>query len=273
MNDTSKGQTVRARPFTGGIAIVLLNIVFWPLALLVTAGYLLFGFVVVPVYLLVTRSRRKARWLIRRLISTYGTSTLRCAWPWVKIRYANQTKDGVPPFIFVANHRAATDAYLMGSMPYECLPVINIWPTKIPIFGRVARLAQYLNVRQMPFEEFQAQGSELLAQGVSIIAFPEGRRSGSSVMGPFHGSIFRLALACGVPIVPVAIHGNERIPPRGSFVLHPGRITITRLPAIGPDVYHDDSPFTLKNRVRDELQSFLDTFNEQASDRPHEGTA
>jgi 1-acyl-sn-glycerol-3-phosphate acyltransferase len=266
MTHAPRSQANASGSCNSSIALLLLNITFWLLAPLVTVTFLLLALVIVPLYLLATGSRRQAKWLIRRLISYYGATVLRCAWPWVKVKYVETQPRGNLPCVFVANHRAASDAYLMACLPHECIQVMNIWPSKIPIFGRVARLAQYMSVRQMPFEQFLDQGSKLLAQGVSIIAFPEGRRSGSPQMGPFHGSVFRLAQANGVPIVPLAIHGNEHIPPRGSFVLRPGRITITRLPAITAADYHDDLPFTLKTRVHDQIQSFLHTFNTQAGD-------
>jgi 1-acyl-sn-glycerol-3-phosphate acyltransferase len=99
---------------------------------------------------------------------------------------------------------------------------------------------------------------QLLAQGVSIITFPEGTRSGSRVVGPFHSSAFRLAQRAGVKIVPLAIWGNEEIPRRGSLVLRPGRIVISKLPAITAEQYRDMSPFTLKTMARDRIRQHLE---------------
>lgn len=239
-------------------ARVVLNVIFWTLTPIVTLLFLWAGTIGVVVYGMGTFSRRNALWMIRRTISWYGATVLRLAWPFVKIRYVDLDPGATGPFVFVANHRAASDGFLMACLPEECVQIMNIWPTRIPIFGQVSRLAGYMSVRELPFDDFLAQGQKLLSQGVSIIAFPEGTRSGSKQMGPFHGSVFRLAMAQGAKVVPLAIDGNEHIPPRGSFWLCPGRITITRLPALGPAEYHDYNAFVLKNKVRDFLQAHLD---------------
>jgi 1-acyl-sn-glycerol-3-phosphate acyltransferase len=110
----------------------------------------------------------------------------------------------------------------------------------------------------------------LLADGCSIVAFPEGTRSGSRKIGPFHGSAFRLAQATGVPLVPLGIAGNERMPPRGSAILRPGRIVITKLPAVTKEQYEGMSPFQLKSNVRQTVQKHL---NETERRGPLPGTS
>lgn len=249
-------------------AAIVLNLIFWTLVPLVTLAYLTIATICVSIYLLFTWNRRNAKWMIRRFISRYGDTALKCAWPFVRIEYVDESGQAHlpeserddPPFVFVVNHRAASDGYLMSCLPYECVQIMNIWPSKIPVFGQVASLASYMSVRDMPFDDFLSQGSALLKQGVSVIAFPEGTRSGTAKMGPFHGSIFRLAMANNAKIVPLAIHGNEYVPPRGSFMLRPGRITITRLPAVTPEQYQNTSAFALKNQVHDMIQKHLDSF-------------
>jgi 1-acyl-sn-glycerol-3-phosphate acyltransferase len=97
----------------------------------------------------------------------------------------------------------------------------------------------------------------LLAEGVSIIFFPEGTRSGSREMGPFHGTAFRLALRSKSPIVPLCIVGNENIPPKGSFLFRPGTVRVRRLPAICWEEYRHFNVFAFKNRVRAIIESEL----------------
>jgi 1-acyl-sn-glycerol-3-phosphate acyltransferase len=110
----------------------------------------------------------------------------------------------------------------------------------------------------MPFADFLAIGSRLFTEGVSIIAFPEGTRSGSRLMGPFHGSAFRLAQHVQAKICPLAISGTENIPKRGSLVLHPGKIVVTKLPSLTYEQYKDMNAYTLKTRVRQIIQDHLE---------------
>jgi 1-acyl-sn-glycerol-3-phosphate acyltransferase len=107
-------------------------------------------------------------------------------------------------------------------------------------------------------EDFLRKGTELLAQDVSVVAFPEGTRSGSRTMGTFHGSAFRLAIHAGAKIAPLAISGNENIPRRGSLWLRPGEITVQKLPALDAAQYRTLGPFKLKTLAREMIQQQLD---------------
>lgn len=235
-----------------------LNVVFWVLFPIVTAGFILVGVVYACVHTLCVRDRRKTLCLVRRILSYYGAAILRCAWPLVRVRFIDHAPGETPPFVYVANHRSTSDAYLMSSLRGEFVQVVNIWPFRIPVLGVVARIAGYLSVREMPMESFLRKGTELLSQGVSVVAFPEGTRSGSQTMGPFHGSAFRLAIHAGAKIAPLAISGNENIPRRGSLWLRPGRITIQKLPALDAAQYQTLGPFFLKNLAKEMIQRHLD---------------
>jgi 1-acyl-sn-glycerol-3-phosphate acyltransferase len=152
--------------------------------------------------------------------------------------------------LFVSNHRSFSDGFLMALLPEHGVQIVNLWPFRIPILGFFARGAGYLSIREMPFDEFVQRAGKLLEEGASIACFPEGTRSGSRRMGPFHGSVFRLALQSKTPIVPLCISGNESIPARGSLVLHPGIITVQRLQPIHPEQHQDLSAFQFKTKVR-----------------------
>jgi len=186
----------------------------------------------------------------RRAISWYGKLITAIPYPFIRLRYEDRSKNGPgEPYIFVSNHRSASDAFLMCVLPHECVQIVNIWPFRIPVLGLYARLSGYLNIRSMSHEQFMSEAKELLSNGVSIIFFPEGTRSASRTMGSFHGAAFRLALESKAAVVPLCIAGNEHIPPKGSLLLRPGTIRVRRLPAIAWDDYKDLNAFTFKNRV------------------------
>lgn len=212
-------------------------------------------FVIFTTLLAVCSSKRGAMRHIRFAIGWWAFFAIRVvSFPVAKIIYKDYSKGNIPgPYIFVCNHRSSSDAVLVAlpCMLYECIQVVNIWPFRIPFFGAIAKLAGYLSVMEMPFEEFSRRSRELLKQGVSVVAFPEGARSGERTMRSFHSSIFRIALQARCPIVPICIAGNERIPARDSFLMHPGTIRIHKLPAIQWQDYKSLNPFLLKNKVRD----------------------
>jgi len=187
--------------------------------------------------------------------------------PVARIQYKNRDEISISgPYIFVCNHRSFSDGFLLAlpCMPQECIQIVNTWPFKIPVIGLIAKLAGYLSIKEMPFDEFSRRACELLRQGVSIVAFPEGTRSRNKKIGQFHSSIFRIALQAQCPIVPICISGNENIPPRGSLLLHQGIIKMRKLPGLEWEQYKDLGPFKLKNKVRDIIASELATMEDGA---------
>ena len=238
--------------------IVWLNTVFWILALIVSVLFAVGGTLWITAFRIATGDRRRTLWLLRRTISHYGDAIIKCGWPLVRVHYVDQAPEEKPPFVFVCNHRSSSDAYLMAVLPFECIQVVNIWPFKIPWLGIIAKLAGYLSVREMAIETFLSRGSLLLNEGTSVITFPEGTRSGSRQMGPFNSSPFRLAQTAGVKIAPLAISGNENKPKRGSLVLHPGVITVYKLPAVTVEDFKDMNVFKLKTVVHERIQQHLD---------------
>ncbi len=227
----------------------LLNLYFYTFFLLLSAV----GIPVLTLFVAFTRlflSHRGTMRRFRRAISWYGKLITAIPYPFIRLRYEDQGKSGHNgPYIFVSNHRSASDAFLMCVLPHECVQIVNVWPFRIPILGLYAKFSGYLNIRMMSHEHFMEKATNLLQEGVSIIFFPEGTRSASRKMGSFHGAAFRLALETGAAVVPLCISGNENIPPKGSLMLRPGTIRVRRLPAITREEYKDLNAFAFKNRV------------------------
>jgi len=233
------------------LKLIYLNVTFY-------VFFLIFSLVAIPtlgafvILCVLILPRRRALRRLRRAISWYGTVIIRILpFPLVRLKHKDYSQaylDG--PYVFICNHRSASDPFLMAVLPVEVIQVVNIWPFRVPVLGFIAKLAGYLSVREMPFEDFFATSTKLLREGVSIAAFPEGTRSQDRTMGQFHGAIFRVAMEARSPIVPLCITGNENIPPVGSAFLRPGVIKIHRLKPLLWEEYGALSPFKLKNYVR-----------------------
>jgi 1-acyl-sn-glycerol-3-phosphate acyltransferase len=257
---------LQPRTVSSRMGVFCLNLSFWMLFAFWTV---ILAAIAIPYHYLfegLSDDRRRSDWMIRRIISNYGMRVIHSGWPWVHVKFVDEAPDEKPPFVFVANHRSTSDAFLMGVLPFECVQVLNIWTSRLPLVNYLSRVAEYLRVREIPFEEFLATGTRLLHQDVSVIAFPEGTRSGSRQMGPFHGSAFRLAQKAGVKICPLTITGNEDIPHRGSLVMHPGKVVVTKLPALSCEQFMEMNPFALKKHVREIIQQHLEAEELQAQD-------
>lgn len=220
----------------------------------------LFSLVAIPILSLFVTcqapfiSYRRITRLVRRAVRWYGFVVIYfLPFPFIRVRYEDRTGGRAPdPAVIVCNHRSSSDPFLMAALPQDQIAqIVNKWPLRLPIWGLGARLAEYLSINEMPVEEFFDRAGRLFRDGVTVVAFPEGTRSKGREMGPFHGTIFRMAMQIQAPIVPVCISGNERTPPRGTMVLYPALIRLRQLPALTWDDYKDLTPFQLKNKVRD----------------------
>jgi len=175
--------------------------------------------------------------------------------PFIRIEYRDEAGSHTPPGIYVCNHRAATDAFLMALFGIEAIQIVNGWPMKLPVFGFNARLAGYLDFTKTPLEDYPKLFNDLIEKNVSIIAFPEGTRSGSRNMNSFHSGIFRLAMELGIPVYPCCIAGNECFPDR-NFHFHKSKgIIVKRLPPIMPETFRQyPSAFVFKKKIHDMIQ-------------------
>ena len=241
---------------------LLNNIIFYVLFLVFSAIYI----PIVSVFVAMIRilsSQRIALKIFRKAISYYGKMII-FVLPryFIKVCFKDFSSNEKGPFVYVINHRASSDAFLLACLDGEIVQVVNKWPFKLPVLGVYAKWAGYLNVREMTFDKFSDSCSNFLGQGCSIAAFPEGTRSGDKTVGQFHGAIFRVAQANQAKIVPVIIMGNEDKPGRGSFNLNAGKIHVHRLPSIGYNDYKGMNSFKLKKYMRNLMSNYIDT-NEQ----------
>jgi 1-acyl-sn-glycerol-3-phosphate acyltransferase len=244
--------------FVSWLGIVWLNAWFWVLFALITILLAVVSGIYWLLFDVLFPKGPRARWLIRRIIRWYGSTVLLAGWPLIRVRFVDLRPEEQPPFIYTANHRSACDAFLAVSLNADAVQMLNIWPSRLPLVNYLSKTSDYIRVREIPFEQVLSIGARLWSDGVSIIAFPEGTRSRTLQIGPFHGSAFRLAHHVQGRICPVAISGSEDKPRRGSWIMHPGKIVITKLPSLPYEQYKDLTAFAVKNRVRKTIEEYLE---------------
>ncbi|CAM4305363.1 MMPL family transporter [Zobellia roscoffensis] len=135
------------------------------------------------------------------------------------------------PVMIIANHTSFLDILAIGMLHPKIIFMVNDWVYNSPVFGSAAKLAGAYPVSG-GIENGEAFLKEKVAQGFSIIAFPEGTRSSSNKIKRFHKGAFYLAQQFELDILPVLIHGNSEVLPKGSFIIRDGSITIELLPRI-----------------------------------------
>ena len=143
----------------------------------------------------------------------------------------NIPRDGA--CIIAPNHVTYADPIWI-TIPIKRRVFYMAWdkPFQIPVLGLMMRMfgAFPVNLDVAADASAQREANDLLRSGRALVIFPEGGRTKTGKLMPFKMGAFRLALAHGIPIVPVSIKGAERIWPVGRILPRPGKLTITYHP-------------------------------------------
>lgn len=189
----------------------------------------------------------------------YARTLMRLLHPFVPVHIENV--DMVrrhAPCILIANHLSFLDLYLFGLQdePDLCM-LTKTWPFRLLFFFAPAMYAAgYINVELLTPEETEQRALQRLAEGATVIVFPEGRRSRDGSTGRFHAGAFRLAMCARVPVVPLIIGGSDAVCAVGKKYLHPGAVTMRFLPPLRPeDFAHEPLPHRAMLRAAARLYS------------------
>ena len=146
--------------------------------------------------------------------------------------------DATRTSLFVANHVDLLDAFIIyASVPQLVRGIELESHFRIPFYGWLMKALG--NVGVPPFDSAQdrsgdrdsyrrlvADTKRSLDRGISLAVFPEGTRTRTGLVGPFHVGFFRLAIRLGCPIVPVSIVGAYEFSRKGSWLMRPSTIVV-----------------------------------------------
>ncbi|WP_424666212.1 AMP-binding protein [Candidatus Binatus sp.] len=141
-------------------------------------------------------------------------------------------------FIVVANHSSHLDFSLVGYALGAIGDDIRVLAAKDYFFNTPARRFLATNfTSMMPFDRERAQLESLedalaeLAQGRSVLMFPEGTRSADGEIHEFKSGAGFLALRSRCDVLPVLIRGTHDVMGKGSLVprRHPVEVRIGRV--------------------------------------------
>jgi 1-acyl-sn-glycerol-3-phosphate acyltransferase len=119
------------------------------------------------------------------------------------------------PAVVVCNHESLFDpAVLMKIAPSPLRFVVKGEVRRTPIFGRALEAMGHVFVARGGNGSGLEQAARRVAEGGSVLVFPEGTRSPDGELLPFKTGAFRLAAEAGVPVLPCALSGTGKILPK-----------------------------------------------------------
>ncbi|MCW5633181.1 MAG: 1-acyl-sn-glycerol-3-phosphate acyltransferase [Rubrivivax sp.] len=133
--------------------------------------------------------------------------------------------------LLAPKHQSTWETFALPTlMPHPLAYVFKRELLYIPFFGWAMGRLDMIHIdrskRAEAWNKVAEQGRRLFAEGIWVIMFPEGTRTPRGGQGTYKTGASRLAVATGVPIVPIAVT-SARCWPRKSFLLRPGVVDVS----------------------------------------------
>jgi len=196
-----------------------------------------------------TWTRGRLARAFRRINLPLWVLPLTRAFAWLRVEGREHLRDLEGPVMFASNHQSFMDGpVIMAALParwrYRLAPAMlkemfaaHFFPAE---HGRLAWLTNslnyylavlFFNAFPLPQREAGARQTlryigEVLADGTSVLIFPEGHRSESGAIDAFRPGIGMIASRLGVPVVPVRIDGLQHVLRVGWHMARPGRVRV-----------------------------------------------
>ena len=133
--------------------------------------------------------------------------------------------------VLLVKHQSTWEALLMPAiMPRPLAYVFKKELLYVPFFGWAMACMDMIHIDRSQtsaaYKKMVASGKRLVAQGNWIIMFPEGTRIDRGQVGEYKAGGTRLAIQCGVPVIPIAVT-SAKCWPRKAFIKKPGIVDIS----------------------------------------------
>lgn len=149
-----------------------------------------------------------------RVAHDYGRLIARWMRPALGIRVVERNADGMlarRPCVYVSNHQSMYDVVVLASLyPPDTVIIAKQELRSTPFFGWIFEKTGNIYIdrarREQAVGRLQEAERAILERNRSVWIFPEGTRGTTSgELLPFKKGAFHIALATGVPLVPVVI--------------------------------------------------------------------
>jgi putative phosphoserine phosphatase / 1-acylglycerol-3-phosphate O-acyltransferase len=163
------------------------------------------------------------------------------------------------PAVFLFNHRNNFDIFIVAALVKDNWTGIAKKELETnPLVGPLGKLmdAAFIDRADTASAVTALKPIEEAARkGLSIVVAPEGSRLDTQSVGPFKKGAFRIAMATGLPVVPIVIRNSESVAARNSSTLHPGTVDVAVLPPVSTA---DWTAENLRERIEEIRMRYVD---------------
>ncbi len=164
---------------------------------------------------------------------------------------------GSMPAIYVTNHTSTLDAFLcVWLCPIGACGVFKKEIVYVPFYGQIAYLSGHLLIdrgnKGKAVEALREIGQFMKKNRLGVWIMPEGTRSRDGSLLPFKRGFVHLAIATGLPVVPVVIHGAYKNWVTGKFLqFNPMTLDVEVLPPLDTSSWKEETASVHADSVRD----------------------
>jgi len=149
----------------------------------------------------------------------------------IKVQIEGQENlDPSQTYIFIGNHASQTDIWsFQGYIPHDFRWIAKKELFAIPLFGPAMKAVGFISIdRSHGRKALQSlnDAAARVADGASVLIFPEGTRSPDGHLHSFKTGAILLAIKAGVPVVPVGFNGTFQVLPRGRLLARGGNVVL-----------------------------------------------
>ena len=165
------------------------------------------------------------------------------------------------PVIFACKHQSSWETLAFTKLFPDTATVLKRELLFIPIVGwamaRAGNIAVERGDGAKALRGLVKQAKATLAEGRSILIFPEGTRVAVGVEKPYQVGVAALYRQLGVPVVPIALNSGL-FWGRRKFVKRPGLITVQVLEPIPPGLKREAFMATLRESIEGATERLLE---------------
>lgn len=188
-----------------------------------------------PTVIIIARFRPESR-TVDRIARIWSRLWLAAAGSTIEVD-GHELVDRSRSHIVVANHLSVFDimaCFIAVPLPIRFLAKKELF--SIPILASAMRAIGIIEVdrgaRSAIHELVNQQARQLVASGRSVIIYPEGTRSRNGELRAFKKGAFTMAIAGGIPVLPVTIAGTFEAWPAGRLWIRGGPIKVVIDPPV-----------------------------------------
>lgn len=125
-------------------------------------------------------------------------------------------------YVMIANHQSLLDILVLFRLFVHFKWVSKIENFRVPAIGWNMALNRYIKLRRgdaASIEQMMTACEATVAEGSSIMMFPEGTRSVDGRLKAFKHGAFTIAKRAAAPLLPIIVEGTANALPKRGFVL------------------------------------------------------